>query len=300
MTALTLALACFVAPGPVEAGPVEAPRPTEGVTLRYRFAPGEVVRYRAESEATFLARKGDLTEKNASKSSSEHHYEVVAVASDGTATLRLAIDRVRMQAAFNDQTPVAFDSDSAEEPASQFRGVRRSVGKPLAELRVLPNGKTIDARRLTDAEPDMPVNGATGPDGETTGVFTVFPERPLRPGDEWSDTFKTRVSVTARLSREVTLIRRYRLETVERGAALVSVRSALLTPIDDPQLLVQLIQRQFVGTVRFDLASGRVTSRTTEADNTEIGWADGDGSLRAVSQWTERLIDAQPAAVSLK
>jgi hypothetical protein len=295
LVSLTLALVSAAPPAPVE-----APRPAAGVTLRYRFTPGESVVYRIEQETTYLAAKGQIREKNASRAVTDQKFEVLSVDADGTATLRLAIGHAHMEYAFNDEKPSVFDTAENTAPAPIFAGVRQAIGRPLAEIRVRPDGTMTGIRPLIAADEMNAIPGKAGLEGDgPSSLFTVFPARPLKTGDEWSDTFTVKVSVTKQLQREVKILRQYRLEAVEGGIARISEKSAVVTPVTDPQQSVQLIQRTYSGTIAFDLRAGRVTNRTTSFDNTEIGWAGEDSSYRAVGNWKEQL-SGEPAAVSAR
>lgn len=278
--------------------PVEAPRPDVGVLLSYRFAPGETIAYRIEHAATFLATKAELREKNFSRTRTEQRFEVLSVDAEGTATLRVVIDHARMEYAFNDEEPSVFDSAEKKLPAPVFESVARVIGQPLAEVRVRRDGK-VEAARPLQAEADMSADSgkaATNGDGPTS-LFTTLPDRPVCVGEEWTDTFQTKVAVTRLLSRDVTILRQYRLESVTNGVATVAIKTSPLTTITEPGQLVQLIQRTTSGRIRFDIRAGRVIGRNVEADNVEVGWAGANSSYRARCTWNEQLVtDAKVSA----
>lgn len=298
---MTAALALLLASLPSAAAPIEAPRPTAGVRLTYRFTPGETVRYRIEHAVQMLAVKGAVTERSVSRARTDQHYEVTGVADDGTATLRLVIAAARMEASFNAESPVIFDSTAKTAPPRQYLPVSRAVGTPLAEIQVRPDGTVAKATPLLAAGDLAALGGGLGRTAEEAGgLFDVFPDRRLCVGDEWSDTFKVKVSVTTTLRREVTLLRTYRLERLNDGVAVVAFRTVLLTPVTEPGLLVQLIQRQFAGTLRFDATAGRLMSKEFASDNTELGWAGDDSSLRAIGRRTEELLPPDGDALSAR
>ena len=279
------------------AAPVEAPKPVPAVQLRYRFTEGESVRYQNEHQATFLQVKRDIRDKQATRTSTSQRFEVVSVAADGTATLRLAIDAARMEYAFDDAEPTVFDSREKQLPVAAFSGVAQAIGRELAEIKVRSDGAVESVRPLLSArELDM-IPGKLGLEGDgPSSLFTVFPHRTLTVGEQWSDTFAVRVTVTERLTQEVKVLRQYRLEAVEKGIARISVKQSLLTPVTEPSMLVQLIQRTSTGEIRFDVRAGRIVSRTTELDNLEIGFAGPESSFRAVCRWTERLAEERTTA----
>lgn len=277
------------------AAPVEAAKPSAGVLLRYRFTEGENVAYRIDHDTTFIASKGQLREKTASRTTTDQRFHVVAVDSDGAATLHVVIDHARMQYAFNDEKPSVFDSNEKVLPAPIFAGVSRAVGRPLAEIRVRASGAVESARPLLSTDELNNTPGKAGLEGDgSASLFSTLPDGPVRLNDEWSDTFVTRIAVTQKLHRDVTILRQYRLESVENGIATISCKSSPLTAVTDPGQLVQLIQRTAAGTIRFDIHAGRVIGRSTKVDNIEIGWAGADSSYRALCTFDEQLVTEEP------
>ncbi|HEX6984002.1 MAG TPA: hypothetical protein VF170_01440, partial [Planctomycetaceae bacterium] len=195
-----------------------------------------------------------------------------------------------------DAEPTVFDSRKKSLPA----GVAAAIGRPLAEIRVKPDGAVESVLPLLPKREIASIPGKLGLDGDAAkDLFPALPAGPVAVGHEWHDAVATRVTLTERLTQEVKILRQYRLERVEEGVAVIGVKTSLLTPVTEPAMLVQLIQRTSAGTIRFDVAAGRVVARTVEVDNTEIGWHGADSSLRAVSSRTERLV-TEPATVSAR
>ncbi|MBA3314573.1 MAG: hypothetical protein M3552_22000 [Planctomycetota bacterium] len=280
------------------AAPVEAPKPDQGVLLQYKFREGETVRYRIEQDATFVASKGPTREKQDTLSRTDQQFKVVAVDADGTATLRMIIAAARMEYGFDDAPPTVYDSSQKDIPAAAFAGVRKAIGRELAELKLHPGGTVDSVRPLLPSEELDAIPGKLGLEGEgPSNLFVAFPERRIKAGETWSDTFSTRVVISGKLTQEVKILRQYRLESVQNGVATIAVKTAPLTVLGDPSLLVQVIQRTTSGTIRFDMQAGRALARKVEFDNMEIGWAGDDSSYRAVSTWTETLL-TEPTTVS--
>src|SRR5690606_25463729 len=102
-------------------------------------------------------------------------------------------------------------------------------------------------------------------------------------------------TISGKLTQEVKILRQYRLEAIEDGVATIHVKTAPLTILSDPTLLVQIIQRTTAGTIHFNVKTGRAIDRKVEFDNVEIGWAGDDSSYRAISTWSEKLVSDPPA-----
>ena len=78
--------------------------------------------------------------------------------------------------------------------------------------------------------------------------------------------------------------------------ATISVESQILTPINDPAIEAQLIQRLSAGTIRFDIAAGRVLSQQLDLDRNVIGFSGTASSMHYVTRFTEQLLKNAPPA----
>jgi len=280
------------------AAPVEAPKPVQGMRLQYKFREGETVSYHIENDLTLIASKPPVQDKQATRSVTDQRYTVVEVASDGTVTLRLTIEAARMEYRFDDGKPRVFDSQEPGLPDPAFQPVHEAIGQELAELKLRPDGTVASIRPLLRQEKLDAIPGKLGLEGDgPSHLFVAFPNRPLNVGDAWSNTYTTRVDLGDTLSQEVKVLRQYRLEAVDGDVATIHVKTAPITILSDPQLLVQIIQRTTAGTIRFNIKTGRAIDRKVAFDNLEIGWAGDNSSYRAISTWSEQLV-ADPLKVS--
>lgn len=274
--------------------PVEAPRPSDGIVLRYQFQEGDVLRTRIEQITTLHATKGEFRETQQTKTRTDQCFKVLSVEADGTATLRMLIDGVRMEYAFNDGTPTIYDSSSGEVPAAAFAQVAEAIDRDLADLKIRPTGDIEQIQPLLSEEELATIPGKLGLDPEeASNLLVIFPQRPLKVGDVWSNTFSSSVTVSGKLRQKVKILRQYRLDSYTNDIATISIKTAPISAISEPSMLVQLIQRSAAGKMRFDVKAGRTIERTMQVDNTEIGWEGPDSSLRALSDWSERPIDPQ-------
>jgi hypothetical protein len=284
--------------GPLRAMADDGPAAGDGPAyrLQYRFEPGQVVHYSASHEAMLQTTKGDVTETVRNRAESEKHLRVISVDDAGVATLELVIDRVQMSARFGDARPVEFDSRQPEDAPAAFRGVSQTVGKPLAQIRVSPSGELLSSKPLIGPElqaqvtADVPGSAARKDDDPNKNFLVVFPEKPLRVGEGWRDQYKTRVSVARNLTQEVTLLRQYELTGVKDGVATVRLTTSVITPIHDPALAAQLIQKAPGGTIQFDLERGLITHRVLTVDQTEIGMIGNDSAMHAKTRLEEKLV----------
>lgn len=279
---------------------VQAPKPGEtepeqGYLLRYKFRPDARLEYEVSHRMRIELKKKEISQTVLNESEARKHFRVVDVASDGTATLVSVIDHVEMTARSDNREPVEYDSSNPPPPA-EFEKVHQTIGKPLVRVRVSPRGKMLSVERLL---PEMlqrklgsPGGKAATPDTAPSKNFLiVFPDDPVAVGETWKDDrLQVPVSVGRQLQKTVKLLRRYKLVSVRDGRARISLQTSVLTPVNDPHVRAQLIQRTPNGTILFDIDAGRIVRRTLELDKTEIGVFGGGSSMRAVSRRSERLI----------
>ena len=288
---------------PASDAAVEAPVPPAHVRyqLAYRFSPGQQVAYESVHTMKLTTQKGQIVETARNEARTSKHFEVVSVAKDGSALLELTIDHVRMSARFGDAPPVAFDSSKPDDVPPAYRGVMKSVGRPLARARFAADGRLLDSESLLPGEVEREVSGPppgreSSDDDPNKNFLVQFPKEPQAVGATWTDSLLVPVFVTRTLTRDVKILRRYRLESVDDGVARISVQSAVVTELRDPAVSAQLIQREPAGTIDFDLERGLIVSRTTTIDKTVLAPFGGDTLMHAESQLTERLIESDRVA----
>ena len=70
--------------------------------------------------------------------------------------------------------------------------------------------------------------------------------------------------------------------------ATIRVVSLVLTPLTDPALEAQAIRYMSSGSVRFDIAAGRVLSQQIDVDRRVVGFRGEVSSLHYVTRFTEQ------------
>jgi hypothetical protein len=270
--------------------------------LAYKFQVGEAVYYDVVSEMEYTSRYDTVTEIATNRTESRKHFQVKSVDPDGAADLVLIIDWVRMKAKFGDEDPgVVMDSQQPGDWPKQHQHILAAVGKPQAQLKFSPHGKLLKVHEITQmglplAAPATAGKPAAG--GEANQTFLVIlPEGPISVGQSWTEKYELRVTVAGNLTQGVNLMRTYRLDSVEGRLATISVKTAVLTPIHNPQIEAQLIQREVSGKIVFDIEAGRIVSRTADVDkNVPVPFGPKTW-MRAVSHHVEKLIPP-PAATA--
>jgi hypothetical protein len=83
---------------------------------------------------------------------------------------------------------------------------------------------------------------------------------------------------------------------VQDGLATIAVETAVLTPVNNPQIQAQLIARTPEGRVVFDMNRGVVRSKHLTVENRVIGFAGNDSSMSATGTIDERLLEPKEIA----
>lgn len=267
------------------------------VTLRYKFTVGQTVHYEVTSDGEITTQVAEASETTKNKSQSKKHFRVISVTPEGEGDLELVIDWVRLEAQFGDEKPVVYQSDDENLRPPQFKGVDAVVGKAQATIRFSSLGKLIK-KPGTETKPEAGAN-------PVESYLIPLPEKPVAEGETWKERFEVEVLTQDKLPLRVAMLRSFKLAKVAEGKATIDFRTSILTPIEDPALSAQLIQRETAGQVVFDIASGTIEKRTSALDRTVVNPFGPKTSLRATASYLETALPAsslaaQPGATATK
>lgn len=267
--------------------PVEAVRPqlAPRYHLKYKFSPGQDIYYQSNLKTRMTTQKGEAAETTKNESNTLKHLRVISVDADGRTVLESYLDRVKMSYQFDQNPVIEFNSDLKTTPRG-FKEIRESIGRPLSRTTVEQNGRLKDVISLAEKRDK---NSKATSDDPARNFLYELPSEPIAAGTEWTERLPVKVNVSKGLSQTLTLIRKFKLESVEKNLATVSVRCDVLTPTDDPHILAQLIQRTPRGSFVFDLDQGLIVSRTMVTNKTEVGVMGANSSMRASSDLNETL-----------
>jgi len=303
-------------PTPTAAAADEKPstpeRPAaEKYKLEHKFQPNQLVRYEVtnETEITTHIKGNAETTKNASRA--KRHFKVIKVdENSGEADLELCIDWVSMVASFEKpggikSEPFEYQSDDPEKQPRQFQDVQATVGKPSATIRFSPSGKPvkiIKGNKLPDSPAKTPasLNPATPAVHDTTAesYLLPLPEQPVAIGGSWKDRFDVVLRDNDKNLNRIVIQQNYKLADVKDDRAVIEFQTVVLTPVQNPTILGQLIQREIAGKAIFDLKRGIVISRESGVDNTVVGPFGPQTSMKAKSQYQEKLIEDDNAGAA--
>ncbi len=273
-------------PGGAAEGASSDPGAAEAVLLRYRFTPGQIIRYMTDDDSTVeVEQSGEATTVRYSTRTWKH-YRVKSVDAWGTAVVEVVIDRVHMRAA-GEGTTVEFDSREPGAAPPQFAHILDTIGRAVVALTVNPSGRMEGAEFLLGRE-TQPLSV----EDRDAQILALLPSEPVRVGETWRERFDVPVKVEGSLTRNVRLQRTYRLTALDKGRATIDLETIILTPLQDPELESQLIQRTPSGVLVLDVEHGLVLSKRTLLHNQVVGFS-GPGSRLKVVRTYQELLDSE-------
>ena len=271
---LVLALAASVTATAADAPPPRLHR------LEYRFHEGETVTMKVAHRARTETTISGTTQTTETATDSTKRWHVAAVDGQGRATIEHSVEDVSMTSRTSDRGEVRFDSRGTEPPPPGYEGVRESLGRTLSRVVVDRDGRVLSR---TDLRPS--------PEAASGDLMVMpLPEDPVATGAEWTVPQEVVVEVPGGPRKAVRTRLRYRLESVRDDVATITVDTTVLTPVDDPRLEARLLERIWEGTIEFDLAAGRVASRSTGIDRRVVGFSGQESSVRYRASLEERLV----------
>ncbi len=253
----------------------------EKVPLRYQFLSGETLRWEVVHRAKIRTTVSGTTQTAETVSSSVKVWRVTEVDDAGTATFEHLVDSVDMSQKLTGRAEVRYNSRTDKEPPAGFENVAASLGVPLSVVTMDNRGKILKRERKQS-------EAATA---DNEGQMTIpLPEGPVAVGDTWSFPYDLEVPMPNGTVKKVKTQQKFTLAKVAAGVADIEVATQILTPIHDPAIEAQLIQRESHGTVKFDIDAGRVVGQQMDLDRRVVGFRGEASSLHYVTRFTEDLV----------
>jgi hypothetical protein len=251
-------------------------------TLRYRFRPGETVSWQVQQKMNVDTTVSGNTMQVELTTTSLKVWRVVEVLPDGSATFENSADDVDMRRKAG-RTEVHFNSKTDKDPPPEYKEIAETVGVPLSRITIDPRGKVLKREHLKGSASD-------------SEVTLPLPDGPIAEGESWKTSFEMTVAIPKGLSKKVTIQQVYTLDEVKDNVAMIRAVTQILTPINDPLLETLVIQKETSGTIRFDLASGRVLEQQMKTDKKAFGFSGGASVYHYRNQFTETLVDSPKTA----
>ena len=261
-------------------------RAEEKYTLRYQFHPGETLRWNVEQRTDMRTTVSKSTQDAETASFSLNVWRVKEVRADGSAVFEQSVEWVDMRQKLSGSQEIRYDSRTDKAAPPGFQDVAAAVGVPLSTIALDPRGKIVKREKHA-------VKGSSPQEG---GEITVpLPAEPIALGYVWTQPCDIDVPLQTGGVKKIKAVQRFTLESVKTGVATIGISTQILTPLTDPAIEAQVVQREGEGTVRFDIDAGRVLSQRRDTDKHVIGFRGEASSLHYVNRFSEEFI-SEPAA----
>jgi len=255
------------------------------IKLAYKFKPGEIFRTKVTHLATVDTKVSGVQQIVKTRSISGKAWNIQSVDASGNITFTHTVEWVDLWNKVSDRPEVKFDSRTDKTAPPGYENVTLSIGQPLAKITMSPAGRVVGRK---DARPMF--NPGIG------DLAVPLPEKGVKVGEKWHIDEEVKLSDEQKRVKPVQIRHQYTLDKVETGVATISVNTQSLTPIDDPKLEAQLVQRMQKGTIKFDVDAGRIVSRQMDLDETVLGFSGAESSMQYVARYTEEPVKDEVAS----
>jgi hypothetical protein len=250
--------------------------PGERYQLQYKFTAGEMYRIRVTHLVAVETQIRGVTETAKTRSISTKVWNVSNVDKDGNITFTYTVEDANMWQQLSGRDEIRYDSTQDQEPPVEYKHVAESVGVPMGTITVAPSGQIL---RREKARPQF--NPGIGE------LTALLPEKPVAVGQQWTTEAELPVRLPDGEVKRIKTRQVYKLEKVLTGIATISVHTEVLTPVDEPAVQSQLVQRIKRGEIKFDIDAGRVRSQQLDIDETVIGFSGADSLMKYLARLTE-------------
>jgi hypothetical protein len=98
--------------------------------------------------------------------------------------------------------------------------------------------------------------------------------------------------------KRIKAMQQFKLESVKTGVASIRVSTQIISPVTEPAIEAQVIQREATGVVRFDIDAGRIIGQQMDVDKHAVGFRGEASALHYVTRFSEQLITEAAASAS--
>lgn len=251
------------------------------VRSEVQVAPGEEIRTEVVHRATVQTTIQGTSQTAETLSKSIKVWKISNVFADGAVAFTHLVESIDMWQKMQGRTEIRYNSQTDSEVPPGYEEAAKAVGTPLTIVTMDNRGKILE-RQEKRAQP-----GAA-----STQMTMPLPAHPIVVGDTWNTPIEIDVALKDGSTKKIQTRQKFTLEKVAEGVATIAIDSQILTPIHDPAVEAQLVQRLSSGKVRFDIGAGRVLGQQLDLDRHVIGFSGPSSSMHYVTRFTEELLPA--------
>ena len=252
--------------------------------LKYKFRSGETIRWKVEHRAKIRTTISGTTQTAETESFSVKVWKVQKVSESGNFAFEHSVESILMKQRLSGRQEEVYDSTKDGEPPVAFQQVAKSVGVPLSLVAMAPTGKIL---KRQDRQPQA---------SSDSQITVPLPAEPIAVGHTWNVPLEVEVKLESGVVKKIQTRQQFKLEEVKSGVATISTETVVLTPVRDPAIEAQLIQRASSGTVRFDIEAGRVLGQQMDLDKQVFGFRGEASTMQYQTRFVEKLLSDDTAA----
>ncbi len=257
-------------------------------TLRYKFHQGEAVRSKVSNLATIETTIGGVTQTTDMASISTKLWRITKVDDAGNVTFEHCVEAVDLRNQMSGRQEVHYNSATDKTAPAGYGSIAETLGKPLTIVTMDSQGTVLKREQRQH----------TNLDNSGSVLVVPLPKDPIAVGHVWTLPYEVDIPLKDGTHKPIQTRQRYELLKVESGVAKIAVETQILTPVSNPEIRAQLIQRMWQGTMDFDLDAGRMIGQRTDLDERVLGFSGPESSMHYVARVTEELLppDTKTAA----
>jgi len=261
----------------------------EKYTLRYKFRPGETVRWEVTHRSKVRTTVSGTTQTAETFSKSVKVWRVDKVLSDGSAVFEHSVESVDMRQKLTGRGEVRYNSLTDKKPPKGFEHLAESVGTPLSLITMNKQGEVVKRERKRKSMATQ----------NKEGQMTIpLPKESVAVGEKWSFPYDVEVALDSGGIKRIKTLQTFTLTAVKTGVATIHVATQILSPVTDPAIEAKLIQRESSGDVRFDIKKGRIIGQQMDLDKGVVGFRGEASSMHYLTRFAEKLLPGQAATVA--
>jgi hypothetical protein len=256
-------------------------------TLRYKFHPGETIRWEVEHRTNVRTSVSGTTQNAETLSTSIKRWRVTDVEPDGAATFEHSVERVDMRQKLAGCNEVRYNSQTDAKAPAGFEDVAKSVGVPLSTVTMDAKGKVLHRERHVAKQHAPSPNDMAQNESSMT---IPLPADAVPVGYTWTFPHDIDVPLESGGVKRIKAVQQFTLEDVKNGVATIRLATEVLTPITNPAIEAQLVQREAAGRVRFDIDAGRIIGQQLDIDKHVVGFRGEASSIHYMNRFSEQLV----------
>ena len=203
----------------------------EAVQLKYKFSPGQVLRYDGKQSMTVESTVSGTDQKHSYQITSVREWKVLGVDKEGNVRVTMTIVRAQVEATSPDGQAITFDTekDRTQNPLAAV------IGKPLVEAKLSPFGQVLDIQQAQSSAPGQFVALART-------LFYPVPSVPVKPGTAWQQDMDLPLPPPLGNNETIRIRQTFRLEKVVDSVAFINLQSTPAEEITDKARMARIAQ----------------------------------------------------------